>query len=120
MVYGPAHGMAGRLLRFSASATSWLGIKTTFQGRPQHGRDRKASITASFARLGVGLRNFRAVSNVSPRKPMNTVQILFARLLVLSVLLFGNTIASVAASKLNVLFIAVDDMNNDLGCYGNP
>src|SRR6478736_1820097 len=41
--------------------------------------------------------------------------LLLAALTLSSITLFGQN----KPQKLNVLFIAVDDLNNDLGCYGN-
>lgn len=42
------------------------------------------------------------------------------RWLVLTALMFGQVAQSFAESPPNVLFITIDDLNNDLGAYGHP
>ena len=55
-------------------------------------------------------RRFRAMSSA-----MNYLTRLASLLVALCLPSLGAD-----AKKMNVLFIAVDDMNNDLGCYGHP
>ena len=50
---------------------------------------------------------------------MNSRALFFLALAALGILPAGNA-AEAGSAPRNVLFISVDDMNNDLGCYGNP
>ena len=47
-------------------------------------------------------------------------QVISHRIRTFLLLALSGWLGAQAAQRLNVLFIATDDMNNNLGCYGNP
>ena len=77
-----------------------------------------APIVARFTRES-GLRPTRPQLKVLPRPESATPLDMRIHRLLVGVLALAAT-SLLAADRLNVLFIATDDMNSDLGCYGNP
>src|SRR5262249_19195683 len=56
---------------------------------------------------------------VTPMSPLSLWRQFVGWICLLAIVSLGGA-ARAESPKLNVLFIAVDDMNNDLGCYGHP
>src|ERR1035437_6802510 len=69
------------------------------------------------------VRNLPPKGRSRPNNILNDIPYPIAMKRVLTTALLVLTLAAPAGAaqkKLNVLFIAVDDMNNDLGCFGHP
>src|SRR5262249_42070272 len=92
-------------------------------GAARHGHCRRGERAVGRAELvgGGGRRGGQGPPHpdLSPHRTSGGVMKLFRVLL--GLVLAGAAVPAAAADrKLNVLFVAVDDMNNDLGCYGHP